>query len=134
MIRALLDTNVLISSIFWKGSPRKVVDAASSFKFEALISIFILQEIERVLLRPPFLLPPIRIQQILRDILSYKKNINEKILKRKITVRDLQDQKILEAAIGSKAQFLITGDNDLLVLKNIQNLTIISPSDFLTLL
>ena len=134
MIRALLDTNILISAIFWKGSPRKVSDAAASLKFEALTSTFILQEVERVLLRGPFSVPPIRIQQILRDILSYTTLVYEKKVGKKIKSRDPNDQKILEAAIGSGAQFLVTGDRDLLVLNTIQNLKIISPTDFLTIL
>ena len=130
MFRALIDTNVIISSLFWKGSPRKVIDAAIHFQFEALTSLFILQELEHVLLRVPFSVPPIRMQQILRDVLSYTTLIYERKLEKNIKIRDPYDQRILAAALGCDAQFLITGDKDLLSLKTTQALTILTPTDF----
>lgn len=49
MIRAVLDSNVLISSLFWKGLPRHIVDLAIAQHFEAITSPDILSEIESVL-------------------------------------------------------------------------------------
>ena len=49
MIRAVIDTNVLISALFWGGAPRRVVDLASSGRFRALTSLELLAELEDVL-------------------------------------------------------------------------------------
>ena len=133
MIRALLDTNVLISAFFWNGPPRRVVDDAIVLKYSALTSVFILQEVEEVLLRKPFSLSPIRVQQILRDILSYTTLVYEKKPKKKIQFKDKADEKIINLAIGAKVDILVTGDRAVLSLK-LKNLKILSPSEFLKIL
>lgn len=48
MIKAVLDTNILLSSLFWKGQPRKIVDLAIENKFRAITSADILEEVKRV--------------------------------------------------------------------------------------
>ena len=53
------------------------------------------------------------------------------VLKTKIDIcRDLKDNYLLSLAIDSNADFLITGDNDLLVLKELKNTRIIKFNDF----
>ena len=47
--------------------------------------------------------------------------------------RDKSDNKILEAAIEIKSKFIISGDKDLLVLKNYLEIEILTPSGFLSL-
>lgn len=39
MIKAVLDTNILFSSLFWKGQPRKIVDLAIENKFKLKIIV-----------------------------------------------------------------------------------------------
>lgn len=52
MVKAVLDTNILVSSIFWeKGNPHKVVELALDKKIEVFTSTEILQELEKVLKR-----------------------------------------------------------------------------------
>ncbi|MEA5489407.1 MULTISPECIES: putative toxin-antitoxin system toxin component, PIN family [Pseudanabaena] len=46
--------------------------------------------------------------------------------------RDRKDDKFLELAINRKADYLITGDRDLLVLHPFRNIQILTPADFLT--
>ena len=53
-------------------------------------------------------------------------------IKEKITAcRDRKDDKFLELAVNGKADYIITGDQDLLVLHPFQNIVIISVSDYL---
>lgn len=47
--------------------------------------------------------------------------------------RDPKDDKYLALALAGQSKFLITGDNDLLVLNPFENISIITPSDFLKL-
>ncbi len=45
--------------------------------------------------------------------------------------RDPDDEKYLEAAVGGRAQFLVSGDKDPLVLKKIHGIPVLSPRAFL---
>lgn len=47
--------------------------------------------------------------------------------------RDDNDTKFLEAAVEANAKFLVTGDNDLLVLRDFQSIMIVTPAQFLSL-
>ena len=46
--------------------------------------------------------------------------------------RDPDDEKYLEAAVGGRAQALVSGDKDLLVLKTIHGIPVLSPRAFLS--
>ena len=49
-----------------------------------------------------------------------------------IACHDRKDDKFLEVAVNGKADYLITGDRDLLVLHPFRNIQILTPADFLT--
>ena len=48
-IKAILDTNVLISGVFWKGPPFEILKAWQEQRFRLAISLPILEEFRRVL-------------------------------------------------------------------------------------
>jgi predicted nucleic acid-binding protein len=48
-IKAILDTNVLISGIFWKGAPFEILKAWRKHRFLLAITVPILEEYHRVL-------------------------------------------------------------------------------------
>jgi len=48
-IKAILDTNVVISRVFWKGPPVRVLEAWQAQRFRLVISVSILEEYRRVL-------------------------------------------------------------------------------------
>jgi len=47
-------------------------------------------------------------------------------------LRDLEDLPVLQSAVGGQAQTIITGDKDLLVLKEFQGIVIVTPRIFIT--
>lgn len=130
MIRVVLDTNILIASIFWKGHCRKIVDLAVAGKIKSLTSVELLKEIEYVLFEDFSDMPYSRIDEIIRDVLSYSELVTtEEIL---ITgLRDIKDTKVIACAIGGKADYIVTGDKDLLVIKVYSGIPILKPSEFL---
>ena len=71
MIKSVLDTNVLISSLFWKGASRRIVDLAIANKIKSITSPEILEEVEAVLYEDFKDVPYDKIEGIIRDILSY---------------------------------------------------------------
>lgn len=132
MIKAILDTNILISSLFWKGPSRHVVDLAIANKIKSITSPEILEEVEAVLCEDFPQVPYDRIEEIIRDILSY----SHLIMTQTITVkklRDLKDAKIIACGLSAKADYIVTGDKDLLVLKKYKGIKISTPKAFLDL-
>ena len=126
MIRLVLDSNVLISSLFWKGLPRHIVDLAIARHIEAITSPDILSEIEIVLREDFSDIPYSKIEEIIRDILSYSRLIpSERIFVKGL--RDAADAKIISCALAGKADYIVTGDKDLLVLKEYKGIRIVTP-------
>ena len=127
-MKVVLDTNILISSLFWKGAPRRVVDLAISGHIQSVTSWEILNELQAVL-NEDFQMPLIKVKDVLRDVLSFSQLVKSKPLKMKI--RDLDDIKIIAAAVAAKADYIVTGDKDLLTLHQFNKINIITPSDFI---
>jgi predicted nucleic acid-binding protein len=65
-MRAVVDTNVFISGLFWGGRPRRVMDLAAGGRFQALTSAELLLELEDVLTED-FEVPQERVDLVLRD-------------------------------------------------------------------
>ena len=126
MTKVVLDSNVLISSFFWKGLPRHIVDLAITQRIEAVTSPDILSEIEAVLCENFPDIPYPKIEEIIRDILSYSRLVpSEKISVKGL--RDAADAKVIACALAGKADYIVTGDKDLLVLKEYKGVRIVTP-------
>ncbi len=130
-LRIVLDTNVIISAIIFKGKPREIYDLALNEVFKTISSSTLISELTGILAKR-FLLSFAEINVIefeIKEIFEFvhpKKSIN--------VVRDIDDNHVLEAAVEGKCQYIITGDKDLLDLKSYNQITILTPSDFLELL
>lgn len=124
----VLDTNIIISSIGFGGKPRRILNLVIERKLHAITSVSLLAELEDVVYkRFPLLIHSFeKINKLLRK--------RVKIVKPKISlhiVRDDADNKVLEAAVEGKCQFIITGDKDLLDLYSYKDIKIITADQFL---
>lgn len=128
-MRVVIDTNVFISGIFWKGNPYKVLIAWKAGRFINVTSLEIIAEIVRVLEDFEIQLPKSIIREWKELIISNSIIVgsNNKLK----VARDQTDNKLIEAAIAGQAQCIITGDSDLLVLGEFDGIRLVSPSDFL---
>ena len=128
-MRAVVDTNVFISGLFWGGRPRRVMDLAAAGRFQALTSAELLLELEDVLTED-FEVPQERVDLVLRDVLSYAEMIvpGEEP---SVAVRDVDDVKVIACAIAGRADCIITGDRDLLSLGDVQGISVLTPAQFL---
>jgi uncharacterized protein len=117
--RIVIDTNVLVSGIFFEtGNEAKVLDAVINNKLTLVTSLEILQEIRGTLAAEKFGLTPTEAFSIFQLILS----ISEILLTPPAATkkcRDPDDQKFLDCAAGGNAEFLVTGDKDLIELKTL---------------
>lgn len=129
--RYVLDTNVLISSVLAGSSP-----AAQAFRVVLRHGVLLysdqtLQEFSDVLARPKFASYVLETQRIafMEDFVLAAEyvSIHEVIM----ACRDTKDDMFLELAFNGKADALVTGDADLLVLNPFRNIPIITVREFL---
>lgn len=130
-MRVVLDTNVIISAFFWKGNERIVLNKCKEKEHEMVISPEILEEVD-VVLDSKFSVPDDKRGDFLRNIIVISRlvfpNIEINVIK-----EDPSDNRILECAVCGKAEFIISGDKDLLNLKEYEGITICNARDFLNM-
>jgi len=127
----VLDSNVILSAaLFKKSAPRQALDKALAIA-QILISAPTFAELEDIFNRPKFdkYLSKSARTEFINDLIEMVENVE--IIQSIRTCRDPKDDKILELAVNGKAEYIITGDRDLLILNPFQNIAIISIQDFL---
>lgn len=129
MIRAIIDTNVLMSGIFWSGSPAKILDAWQQKKLKMVISPDILDEYTRVghILANKY--PGVDIAQIIELITIHSLLFLPEPLPFPIS-RDPDDDKFIALAIAANCKIIVSGDKDLLDIHRYDGVEIINPGDF----
>ncbi len=131
--KVVIDTNVFVSGLTFKGKPREVLDLIWRGDIEACISSFILKELEETL-KKDFSWDRDQIKNTIEKIKAKTILVQPKNKVSVIKEND-DDNRILECTIEGKVQYLISGDRKhLLPLKEYQRTKILSPSEFLKLL
>lgn len=131
-MRVVLDTNVWVSGILVpQGKSGIIIDAWRQNRISVVTSQYIFQEIERVLLYPKIFK---KLKWDIKKIKQYTRlmsMLTEEVDVESCSVvvqKDYDDSFILETLIISQADWLVTGDSDLLELKS--QYSIISVTDF----
>lgn len=139
-MRVLLDTNVLVSYLLTPaagGSIETIMEALIQGAFTLIVPPDLLEELEQVATRKLRLAKRIRLDQLtrLRDLLLA---IGELVPAIEETIpaitRDRKDDYLLAYAFVSEVDYLVTGDDDLLILDKLGALVILSPPAFAELL
>ena len=137
-LRVVLDTNVLLSALVFAGGVmgqfRKLWTSQKILPYTSKEAV---QELIRVLANPKFKLDSSGQNNLLADYLPFAQVTEVSVTTQETSLpvcRDPLDQMFLELAEASKADFLITGDRDLLVLADTPKLSfrILKPVEFLT--
>lgn len=122
MINIFIDTNIFISAFFFDGNERKILSNPPT-NTRYYTSQQVINEIEFVLMNKFQVEKKIVFDFIsklyVKFILS-KPNYNLNLI-----VRDDKDTDILKSALSAKCKYLITGDKDLLTLKQVENTKVI---------
>ncbi len=137
-MRAVLDTNVLVSAVLSGGSPpNSILQAWRRGDFEMVTSAPLLRELEGVLSRP-------RISQRLgwsaderKEFLAALRDASILAAPKKelrVVQADPSDDRVLEAAVEGRADCIVSGDQHLLDLGSYEGSEIVSAVRFLTLL
>ncbi|MBS3060525.1 MAG: putative toxin-antitoxin system toxin component, PIN family [DPANN group archaeon] len=131
-LRVVLDTNVLISAILWDGSvAQKMLYNFIERDVEIFSSVAALQEFQNVLKRD-FDYNADAVEQITEILFTFIKLIepNEKL---EVVKDDPDDNKILECAIASSSDYIISYDKHLTSIDTFRGIKIIRPNDALRL-
>jgi putative PIN family toxin of toxin-antitoxin system len=133
-MRAVVDTSVWISGVFWTGLPHQLLLRWRNGEFEAVLSPALMAELSRVL------------HAIAREIGAASELADEwadlialgaevAIPAEKVAVcRDPDDNAVLEAALAGRVDCIVSGDKDLLDLCECGSIPIITPRRFMSLL
>jgi putative PIN family toxin of toxin-antitoxin system len=131
--RIVLDSNVVLSAAIFKRSiPRQAVDKALR-EDSILMSAAAIAELQDLFGRSKKFDKYLSLSartKFLNDLLESVKIIE--IIETISVCRDPKDNKFLELAINGKADYIITGDQDLLVLNPFQTIRILTPQEFLS--
>ena len=128
MKRVILDTNIIISSALG-GALVFVLEKWDEGKFTVIVTTDVLGEYFEVLNRPKFGLSQETIDKITRYIYQFAEFVitEEQI---RFIEDDPKDDKFLEAAVTGNVDFIVSGDNHLLALKEFRSIPILSGREF----
>ena len=131
MIRAVLDTNVILSALLFGGPTGKLTRAWQTGRFRLLLSRATLEEVLRVLAIPKFHLTEGEIRGLLEEeLIPFAETV---IIRRRpvVRLRDPDDLDVVACALTGRARYLVTGDADLLSLERIRQVEVIRPAEFM---
>jgi len=123
------DTNIYISALNFGGPPDKVLDLARAGEIKLSISDDIMNEILRVL-REKFRWTDEAVKLAKERIGDFTVRV-EPTQKVDAIKEDPTDDRILECAMASGSEYLVTGDRHLLKLGQYAGTKIVGPADFL---
>ena len=129
--RVVLDTNVLVSALLFKGKLSRLVELWQKRKIIPVISKETFTELTTVLHYPKFSLSKDEIRSVVEhEILPYFEVI-EVVKNVKGVCRDAGDDKFISCALSASVDWIVSGDKDFCDLGQYKTVRIISASDFL---
>jgi putative PIN family toxin of toxin-antitoxin system len=130
----VLDSNVVMAGFLWPGICTQFFDMANAGCIEPFTSRDLLDEISEVLRRPKHAQHVARTGFTVEQLVSQYQRFAKRIPTQKFTrqiCRDADDDAVLACALAAKADMLVTGDKDLLVLHPWHDIQILNPADAL---
>ena len=134
-MRAVVDTGVFVSALLRRqGITGEILRALRDGRFTLVYTTPILVEIIDVLGRDPFRTKYHLLSDDIHTLINLIRLRGELVIPERMVkvCRDPKDDKFLDAALAGRAEVIISGDEDLLVLNPFEGILILRPSEFLT--
>jgi len=128
-MKVVLDTNVLVSGIFFSGPPAGILRAWSQGKFKLVLSPEILDEYTRVSAELAVKFPNIDIRRILDLVIVHSDVCSPAALLQQVC-KDPHDDKFIAAAIDTRTKIIVSGDKHLLRESGYQGVSVVTPRQF----
>lgn len=134
MIRAVLDTNIIISGSLWGGTPRQIMQAIAHQQLKPITSEALLEELAEVIQRPKFAERLKKISrtptEIVEEYVKMAEIFEAVTFPHVIIPEDPDDDMVLACAIGGKVDAIVSGNSHLLKLGVYENIPIWDVHDF----
>jgi putative PIN family toxin of toxin-antitoxin system len=128
-VKAVFDTNVLIAAFLTEGICSGLLIRARKQAFNLVLCDDIIREFEGILIKK-FKLTSTDISEISAIVLEAASEILHNLGPIPDICRDPNDDMIIACAIDAAADYIVTGDEDLLILKRYKDIVIINPRNF----
>ncbi len=134
-VRIVLDTNVVLSALLWRGTPYRFLEVARRREGVALFtSIALLEELAEVLLRPMAAKRLAVIGRTARQVLADYVDAADLVTPLavpSVIAADPDDDHVIAAAVAAQAALIVSGDHHLLTLGTHRNIRIVTPAEAL---
>ena len=135
-LRAFIDTNILMAAFITEGLCSEILERARDREFLGFISPFVMNELRGVLDREfserEFSRPKKETMKLIKEALEIINPDEIGVKVEGVCERDPSDDNILAGALASNVRFIVTGDSDLLDLKEFRGIRILKPREFIT--
>lgn len=130
-MRAVIDTNVLLSGLLWRGAPHTLIERVRSGALGLVTSPALLAELAKVLARPKFdailARSGVSRERALIELRQLAEVIDPPPLAKPIC-RDPDDDAVLALGVVAQVELIVTGDKDLLSVAWIEGIDIVDPN------
>jgi putative PIN family toxin of toxin-antitoxin system len=137
-VRIVLDTNVVLSALPWRGTPYRLFEAARQREqIELFTSTALLEELAEVLLRPAPAKRLAAIGRTARQVLANYVDAADLVTPLAVPTviaADPDDDHVIAAAVAAEADLIVSGDRHLLDLGTHDGIRVLSPAQALAIL
>lgn len=139
-MRALVDTNILVSYLLHAGSPAppsSIVRAALAGRFQIIIPHDTIHELQSTVVSKPYLaarVPEALLNSLIELLVEGGEILPSSLEPLPRITRDPGDDFMVTQAVLESTDYLVTGDKDLLVLGDVAGVRIVSPAEFVAIL
>lgn len=130
-VRYVFDTNIIVSTLLFENSKPAQALRYALANGKVLLSLELLEELNEVLGRERFnrYVTSEEREEFLEALVE--RAVLVEIIENVQECRDPKDDKVLELALNGEAQYIITGDRDLLILHPFRGVVVITADEFL---
>lgn len=136
-MKAVIDTNVLIAGLLWRGPPHALLEQVRVGSVSLVSSPALLAELADVMGRVKFDAILTRTNTSREGSLADVRRLAEVIeppLRPQPVCRDPDDDELLALALAAKVDLIVSGDKDLLSLRGFQGIPIVAPAQAISLI
>lgn len=133
-MRLVLDTNIVVSALLWRGTPHQIVAAAHRQRVSFFTSPVLLAELADVLAREKLSAALTAVRATPEQLMQRYQQLTATIHPAPIAptiAADPDDDHVLACALAANASLVVSGDSHLLSLKTYRNIPIVTAAEAL---
>jgi putative PIN family toxin of toxin-antitoxin system len=135
-LKLVLDTNTVVSGLFWRNAPRLLMDAATEGRIELATSTVLIDELAEVIARAKFSRKLVEQNVTVRVLLNRYARLATRVTPasiRRTVLDDADDYHVLACPLAANADLIVSGDAHLLNLKRYHGMPILAAGEALAI-